>query len=205
MVMLLFYAICAVAGGTILVAQFVLSLIGLDQHGGLGEVSHGDGLGDLGHGDMDTNLHDGQGHFDAHDSSWFFRLMSFRSVVAALAFFGLGGGLGTSLEMSPYSAFVLAVSAGVVAMLLVAWVFHLLMNLREEGTMRIGEAVGQPGTVYLSIPAGHAGAGKVTVTVQECSVELEALTSGEALPTGTPVVVTGVVNDRIVEVMREQK
>jgi hypothetical protein len=203
--MLLFYTVCAVVGGTILVVQFVLSLVGMEQDSGWSGDVHDGPVGDAGHGDIGPTDDAGHGHFDAHDSSWFFRLLSFRSVIAALAFFGLGGGLGTSLEFSPYSAFVLAVSAGVVAMLLVAWVFRLLMTLREEGTLRIGAAVGQPGTVYLNIPGRRAGAGKVTVTVQNQSLEFEALTNEEGLLTGTPVIVTGVVNDHTLEVMRETK
>lgn len=197
--MLTFYTVCAVIGGVILIVQFLLSLVGLGDHSGLGDGGHGCDF----HGPHTGDAH---GHTDAHDSSWFFRLVSFRSVIAALAFLGLGGGLGTSLGLSAYSAFMLALSTGLLAMVSVAWIFHLLINLRAEGTLRIGEAIGQPGVVYLSIPAHRAGVGKVTVTVQERSLEFEALTDAEStLSTGTPVIVTGVVNDHTLEVVREKE
>jgi len=212
--MLTLYTVCAVAAGAVLVLQFVLALIGLDHDGGLADAGHGD-VGDLGH-DVDfsgahagdTAVDDGGAHqhaIDAHDSSWFFRLVSLRSMEAALAFFGLGGGLSTSAGLSQPMAFSVAVGAGVAAMVLVAWIMQLLMNLREEGTAYIQNAVGQPAAVYLKIPARRSGAGKVTVAVQNRSVEYEAITDGDELPMGSRVVVADVINENTVRVERNEE
>lgn len=209
--MLTLYTVCAVAAGAVLVLQFVLALIGLDHDGDLSGAGHGD-LGDAGYGGdisdghgVDTATDGGGAHhhaIDAHDSSWFFRLVSLRSLVAALAFFGLGGGLSTSAGFSQPMAFSVAVGVGVAAMALVAWIMQLLMNLREEGTAYIQNAIGQPASVYLKIPARRTGTGKITVAVQNRSVEYEAVTDGEELPMGSQVIVADVINENTVRVER---
>ncbi len=217
--MMTLYAVCAVLGGVFLVMQFLLSLIGLGQDsdmvdGGHGDVGHGGGgdvhHGDMGHGDtVDAHAYDGDAtdHAQAehHDSTWFFRLVSFRSMVAALAFFGIGGGLGESAGFPFVLTFVLAVTTGVLAMLLVAWLMHLLMSLHEEGTVRIGNVLGQTANVYLKIPGHESGVGKVTVMVQNRTMEYEAMTEEDELPTGSRVVITDIVNESTVKVKREQE
>ncbi|HPO16513.1 MAG TPA: hypothetical protein PLI09_23965 [Candidatus Hydrogenedentes bacterium] len=192
------YAVCAVAGGIILTIQFILALIGLDHHG----MADGSEHFDMHDGAHATEHHGG----DTHDSSWFFKLVSFRSMVASITFFGLGGGLGMSAGLPSFFAFSLALSAGVAAMILVAWVMHLFMTLHAEGTVRIENALGMTATVYLTIPAKRTGAGKVTVAVQNRSMEYEAFTDEEvSIPTGSDVIVTGIVNENTVEVKHMKK
>ncbi len=189
------YAVCAVGGGTILIIQFILALVGLDHHG----MTDGPGHFDLHGGAHGADHHGG----DTHDSSWFFKLVSLRSMIAALTFFGLGGGLGVSAGLPSFFTFMLALSSGVVAMIVVAWVMHLFMTLHAEGTVCIENALGMPATVYLTIPGHRAGAGKITVAVQNRSMEYEAFTEEEeAIPTGFDVIVTGIVNETTVEVKR---
>jgi len=80
---------------------------------------------------------------------------------------------------------------------------HLFMTLHAEGTVCIENALGMPATVYLTIPGHRAGAGKITVAVQNRSMEYEAFTEEEeAIPTGFDVIVTGIVNETTVEVKR---
>lgn len=195
--MLTLYAVCAVAGGVILVIQLALALWGTDFGGG---VDDGGGGIDNGGGGIDDGAHDH--HFDAHDSTWHFRLVSFRSLIAAITFFGLGGGLGASAGLASFSAFMLALSAGVAAMVVVAWMFHLFLSLRDEGTVHIENALGQSATVYLRIPGKRGGMGKVSVAVQQRTMEYEALTDEDEIAAGSPVLITGIINDHTVEVKR---
>ena len=83
------FVVCAAIGGTVVVIQFVLTMIGLG----------GDAM-DLDIGDVDTDMDvdfdgdlDVSGEIDAGHvgSSWLFGVISFRTVIAALAFFGLAG------------------------------------------------------------------------------------------------------------------
>jgi hypothetical protein len=121
-------------------------------------------------------------------------------VSAALAFFGLVGLTAGPRTDDEVLTLLLAVGAGAGALLAVAWLMKALHRLRADGTVRIDRAVGHAGTVYLPVPARKAGAGKVTLSLQNRTVEYQAVTADEALPTGAKVVVVSVVSPDTVEV-----
>jgi serine/threonine protein kinase len=189
------YTVCAVVGGTLLVLQFLMSLFGLGHHFGDGADGH-----DLsGH---DTHV-GGEAHDAAHDTqmSWFVGLLTFRTLVAAVTFFGLAGRAAAAAEVAPENSFAIALAAGASALFAVAFLMRSLYRLRAEGTVRIGRALGQPATVYLSIPGHEAGVGKIQMNLQNRTVEYQAVTSQEALPSGTKVTVVGLVGPDTVEVV----
>jgi hypothetical protein len=183
------FLICAIVGGTVLVCQFVLTLVGLGGDHGF-DVSH-DVSTDIGH-DLSA---DGTGH-DAHGnhgSSWLFGVISFRTLVAAAAFFGLVGLAAESANQSAGVSLLLATAAGIGAMYGVHWIVRTMGRLGEDGTVRIHSALGQEGTVYIPIPAGKAQAGKIQLRLQNRLVEYEAVTGGpDRLATGTKVRVVGI-------------
>ncbi len=188
------FVVCAAIGGTILVFQFVLTMIGLG----------GEALDlDLTDGDADVDFDvggSGVGHSGHVDSSWLFGVISFRTVVAALAFFGLAGLAAQQAEASKLTTLVVAVASGVVAMYAVYWVMRGLQSLQSEGTARIQRAVGKHATVYVPIPGGESGAGKIQMSLQNRTMEYLAMTSGELLSSGTKVVVVGVITPTTLEV-----
>lgn len=197
--MLTIYIICAVVGGVILVIQLVLSVTGvMGDHGDLGHA-------DAGHIDADVqgDVHDhGEVHHE-QDSSSFFKLLSLRTLVAALTFFGLGGGLADAAGSPDILSFMFGVMLGGVAMVVVAWLFSLLHKLHEEGNVHIEYALGAQAVVYITIPANKQGVGKVTVNVQDCSMEYNAVTAGDALPTGKTVTVVDIIDTTTVEVAEQ--
>jgi hypothetical protein len=192
------YLYCAVIGGALLLVQVLLSLVGFG-HGGL-EAGH----------DADFHveheaLHSGSHLEDAdRETHWFAGMLSFRSITAALAVFGLVGmGLLRRYDPPrPAATFVVALAAGFGIMYAVASLMRYLYQLRSDGTVRSEAAVGLSGSTYLTIPANKAGIGKVTVKVQNRIMEYSALTTGEEIPTGTAVVVLRVVTPGTVEVVR---
>ena len=189
------FVFCAVVGGTILVCQFVLTLVGFGHDVG-GDLAH-DLSADAG-GDVHTDVAhdgagDGQSHSPAdHSSSWLFGVISFRTLVAAFAFFGLAGLAADSGGLHPAFQILIASASGVAAMYAVHYLMKQLGRLGEDSTVRIQRAIGREGTVYIPIPAQNASAGKVQLTLQNRLIEYEAVTSGEKLPTGTKVRVTGI-------------
>jgi hypothetical protein len=193
------YLGCAVLGGTIMVCQFLLTLLGLGDHGDMA-VDH-DVPHDFGH-----DGH-GAGHDAAHEhgQGWFVGILSFRALIAAVTFFGLGGMIGTASDVDGdgLQPFWTAAVFGFGAMMLVAWIMRALSRLRADGTVRIDRTVGTTGTVYLPVPGERAGTGKVTLTVQGRTVELAAVTEGAALPTGSKIVAVSVINPSTVEVAAE--
>ena len=212
------FLICATLGGTILVIQFGLALIGLSGHGFDSDVSHdvGSGFGgDVGHdfsgdvhaaggdlhGDATVDAHDGHaaaaGH---HGSTWLFGVISFRTVVAAVTFFGIAGLIADSAEAALHIELGVALAAGLAAMFGVYFLMRALYSLKTEGTVRIWGAVGKTATVYVPIPAQKSGAGKIQINLQNRTMEYLAMTSGDKLPTGAKVVVTDVITSDTLEV-----
>src|SRR5262245_3887675 len=185
------YALCALIGGTLLACQIVLGLLGIG-------------------GDHDVGGHDGDFHGDAHDghhdvqheneTHWFVGVFTFRTLVAALTLFGLGGLAGSAREWEQPLPLALAVACGAGGLFLVASLMRAMHKLKAEGTVRIERAVGKDGTVYLTVPGQKAGVGKVTLNLQNRTVEYQAITAQEALPTGAKVVVVSVVAADTVEV-----
>jgi membrane protein implicated in regulation of membrane protease activity len=194
------FLICAVVGGTVLVCQFVLTLVGLggDHADFSHDVPHDFSAGDAHiateHGG-DPAGHDADGH---HGSSWLFGVISFRTLIAAATFFGLVGYAAQTAGQSMPVQLVLAVAAGIGAMYGVHWIVRSMGRLAEDGTIRVRAALGQEGTVYVPIPAAKAQAGKVQIKLQNRLVEYEAVTgAGERLATGTKVRVVGVTGNTL--------
>jgi hypothetical protein len=189
------YMICAAIGGTMIVCQFLVTLLGLGGH-------HDGGGHDGGGHDM-AGGHDAAGHHHGEHSTepnWFFNLLTFRTLTAAFAFFGLTGLACIRLEMEPIPGLAVALGAGAVALFVVAWLMRLLTRLNVDGTIRIESALGSRGTVYLSVPGAKSGVGKVHVNVLNRTIEYNAVTSQDQLPTGAKIVVVNVVSADTVEI-----
>ena len=143
--------------------------------------------------------HSAAGHA-AHGSTWLFRVLSLRTIVAALAFFGLAGLAAQAADCTPSPRFLIAAAAGLGAMYAVYAMLRGMRSLRAEGTARIHRAVGQQATVYLRIPAQQKGAGKIQINLQNRTMEYLATTPGDAIPSGATVVVTKVLGSDTVQV-----
>jgi hypothetical protein len=194
------FTACALFGGTLLTCQTIMTLIGLSGDHDLGGdhefgVEH-DFAADHGVGTGDHVDHGGQ-----PGSNWFFGVITFRTVVAAITFFGLAGMSALTSGIDPVPSLAIALLAGVIAMYAVYWMMRQLMRLRADGSVRIERAVGMTGNVYLRVPASHQGAGKIQLNLQNRTVELIAWTDQAELPTGATVVVTKVVGPDSVEVV----
>src|SRR5262249_28786695 len=142
-------------------------------------------------------------HDASHEthSSWFVGLLTFRTVVFALAFFGLAGRASSAAEVEPGSSLAVALLAAVAALFGVAYLMRSLYRLRSAGSVRIQRAVGSKATVYLTVPGNKACVGNVLLNVQNRTVEYQAVTAHDALPTGAPVTVVAVLGPDTVEVI----
>lgn len=180
---------CAVVAGTVFVLQFLLAVVGV----GLEGTDFPDDIPD----DMPDDLGG-----DSHGSTALFGVLSFKTVVTALTFFGLAGLACLSADLNQPVSFTIAVVFGLAAMYGVHWMMQLMMKLAQDGTVRIRNTVGEHGTVYIPIPANKSGVGKIQLRVQDQLVEFAAQTTAdEKLTTGTPVQVIEVVSPTIVLVI----
>jgi membrane protein implicated in regulation of membrane protease activity len=167
-----FFLSCALLGGAVLVLQLLLGLVGMDHHGA---------------GDLHPGASEG------------LNLLGVRSLSAGLTFFGIGGLGGFALGLGAAAALPAALLLGAAAAVAVAAAMRALLRMDSDGSTRIEGAVGEAATVYLSIPGGRTGLGKVHLRLQNRTVEYQAL-STHPLPTGAHVVVVDVVGPDTVEV-----
>jgi membrane protein implicated in regulation of membrane protease activity len=174
------YLVSAVFGGTLWVCLFLLSMFGAD---------HAHGADTHGHGDY------GEGF------NWLIGLFNVRGLIAGVMFFGIGGLAASYTNVSPVPGLAIAIISALAAMAMVSAVVRLLLRTEQDGTLQIRNAVGKVGIVYLRVPAAGTGRGKVTVKVQDRLVELQAVSKGPELSTGSQVVVVSVVGPDTVEVI----
>ena len=176
-----FFLTCAILGGGILVVQLLLGMLGI-VHDGLD-----------GHDETHVDHHEG--------ASAGLNLLSVRALSAGLGFFGIGGMAGLSTGLGLLAALPFGVGLGLAAMFATAMITRWMLTLEDDGSVSIHGAVGSTGTVYLSIPGERKGAGKVLLTLQNRTVEYQAVTPQAALPTGASVLVVDVVGPDTVEVV----
>lgn len=175
--------IIAVVFTVLMLIQFILALTGLDFDGDsdAGDLSHGGGLD--------------------HDHS--FSVFSVRSIIAFFAFLGWTGVLMLGAGISLWLALLLGLLMGGIAMFLVAYLIFWFSRLGQEDNVTAHEAIYQAGDVYLAIPGGRSGIGRVTVKTRNVLREWEAVTDGPYIPTGTKILVTDVLPDNILLVTRQ--
>ena len=171
------YLICAVVGGTLLVLQTILMAVG-GHHDG--DVSGGDGL--------DATHADGSVGHDMGMLKW----LSLKAVVSSLTFFGLGGLAAQKAGLGPWVGLAISLACGAAAVFVVATLMAGMSRLQSKGNLDLRNAIGAVGKVYLRVPAGRGGSGKVTLEVQGRYVEVEAVTAGPEIPTGQPIRVVAV-------------
>ena len=208
------FTLAALIGGTVLLFQFVLMLLGLGDNGGDlagaegGDLSAGGDIGgDVAGGEItgdEAAWHEAADADLGHPGApWFYEMLSLRTLSAAVTFFGLAGKTTMAYGYTPLGSFVLATLAGLAAMWIVYWLFKQVYKLQHTGTENVRNAIGRPATVYVPIPGNRAGAGKVTFRMQNRLVEYQAVTEDEnRLATGEKVIVVAIVNSDTVRVAR---
>jgi len=97
---------------------------------------------------------------------------------------------------------LISVLIGLLLVTAVMAIFHFMSKMEQSGTLDTNNTLGCKGNVYLKIPSGKSGEGKVQISVQGAIREFNAMTFGEELETGAPIRVTEVVNSNTLIVER---
>lgn len=123
-------------------------------------------------------------------------LYTFRNLINFLLGFGWADILLQDTIPSDGWRIVVSVAVGALLVALVMYVFKLLGKMQQSGNINVYQsAVGCQGTVYLTIPAGRSGEGKVQISINSSVREYNAQTEEDSpIPTGTPIKVTEVIN-----------
>lgn len=153
-------------------------------------------------GDGDEAFGDADAAADADDGIGY----GFFTIKNFIAFFTVFGWTGVALSKSNMSSIAIigvALLAGCLMVAMMVVIMRSMSRLKQSGTLVIDNAIGKTGTVYLLIPGGRTGAGKVNIQLQGAMKELNAITDDAAdIATGSFIKVTGVVNNNMLLVSK---
>ena len=165
------FLLAGTVGGLILVLRLILTIAGLDHHGGMDAV-----------------------HTDSDDG---FQALTIQGISSFFTMFGV---VGYTLYHTATRGMVLALAgalaAGAVSMWLIHKIFRSMLRLQSSGTVSMFAAVGSEGSVYLTV--GKDG-GRVQINFANRLREFEAVSAdGATIPTGTAIRVQSVAANTLV-------
>ena len=170
------FAASALVGGILFVLYFFLLMIG----------------------GIATDIFDGMFGIDVDmgaDAS--FKALTFQGIMAFLMFFGLAGLYVSKSGGGPSPAIIAGAIAGGASMYATGKLFELFVNLQQDGTVDLPEAIGSKGQVYLRIAAD--GVGQVTVEVNEAQRTYNAKSEdGAEIGTGDFIEVVDTIGEVLV-------
>jgi hypothetical protein len=153
-------------------------------------LSFAGGDGDMSAGDADEYV--------GGDDGIGYQFFTIKNLVGFFTIFGWTGIALIKGGMGKGAVIGLAVLAGSLMVVMMAFLFRSMNKLRQSGTLQIKNAVGLIAETYLFIPAKRGGFGKVHIKVQGSLHELQAITDDEEqVATGKLVKVVGTINDSI--------
>lgn len=127
-----------------------------------------------------------------------FQFLTLKNLIGFFTIFSWTGIACLEAGLSTALTLLIASIAGLLMVGLMAGLFYLMMKTGADGTMKINDAIGQSGEVYLTIRAKRESIGKIQVKVGGSLRTLDAMTDDEEpLPTGQLARVTKIINDNI--------
>jgi len=140
-------------------------------------------------GDVDASIEGDQGIG--------FQFLSLKNLVAFFTIFAWSGIACVNSGLSVPLTLLISISAGLLMMVIMALLIYFMWKLTDDGSLRLVNAKGKIGTVYLTIPPQRSGMGKVQVSVQGLRT-LDAMTdSDQELKTGSVIEVIDIFNNEI--------
>ena len=168
----------AVLGSVVFILRMILMLAGMGDHDFHDDVS-----------DV---------HVDADAS---FKLFSLHGLTGFFMMFGIVGlGLSRQFWIPDLFAGAAGVAAGLATVWMIGKIFSSMTKLQSDGTLRLSDAIGQQGKIYLTIPP--EGTGQVQVAFQGRLMIYDAVSvDKKTIKTGEKVVVIDIVagNTLVVE------
>jgi len=165
----------ALIGSILFLIQFAMSLLG-------GEITTD--------ADVDFELDDGNASFGAD-----LNILSLRSILAFIAFFGWGGALMQQAGLPLWLSVIFGFTTGLLAMFTAAYMMLWFSKMSEVGNIDLQRVLFKIGEVYLTIPSNNKKGGIVHIHFGGSVREMPARTAGESIPTGAQIRVIRVLND----------
>lgn len=194
----------AIPASLIMLIQAILLIIGFGGGGAGIDVSDTTGI------DFDTNgldLADASTEVSMHDFTdgsnpadfGTMQLFTIQGIMTFLCVFSWTGIIAIHAGLHIALSLLLAFVLGFLGMFGVAKLLQATVRLQQNGSMDLKHVLGEKATVYVPIPPGGQGEGKVTVSLSERFLELNAISDCDKLiPTNTVVRVIDVRGDVLV-------
>ncbi len=174
--------VIALVASVVFVIQFILTLVGMD------------------HSDIDVDF-DGDGTMDLGDG------MNLFTIKNLFGFFVGFGWAGVCLYDSINNDFVrilIALIVGILFVMMFVVIYKQTRKMDRNGAFDINDCIGKTASVYLRIPAGGEGKGKVQISINGSVHEIDALTDEDAIPSGQNVKIVEIVDSETLKVVNNQ-
>jgi len=149
-------------------------------------------------GDMDSDMEMDGSDFESDDGGVGFQFFTLKNLIAFFTIFGWTGVVCIDNNLSDGLTLLISFIGGIAMMIATSSLFFFMHQLTESGTLKIKNAIGVIGEVYLPIGSNRSKIGKVQLKVQGSLRELEALTDeNKDLQTGTLVKVTEIISTEL--------
>ena len=172
---------CAIVSSVFILVQLVLSLIGMGDFEFDADAAAADGL-------------DASGGVD---------LFTVKNITNFFVGFGWAGISLRDVIETDWILLAVSVGFGILFVVIFILLFRQLMKLENNSAVGVEETVGKNADVYLRIPAGRGGKGKVQLSIKGAVKEYNAVTDeAENIPSGTIVRITEIIGKDCVLVER---
>ena len=172
---------CAIVSSVFMLVQLVLSLIGMGDFEFDADAAAADGL-------------DASGGVD---------LFTVKNITNFFVGFGWAGISLRDVIETDWILLAVSVGFGILFVVIFILLFRQLMKLENNSAVGVEETVGKNAYVYLRIPAGRGGKGKVQLSIKGAVKEYNAVTDeAENIPSGTIVRITEIIGKDCVLVER---
>ena len=174
--------IIALISSVVFVIQFILTLVGMD------------------HSDIDVDF-DGDGTMDFGDG---INLFSIKNLFGFLVGFGWTGVCLYDSITSDFVRILVAVCVGCLFVAMFVLIYKQTRKLDRNGAFDIHDCLNKTANVYLRIPAGGEGKGKIQISINGSVHELDAITDEDAIPSGQNVKITEIIDNETLKVVNNQ-
>ena len=187
-------------GVALLGTVFFAVKMGLQMAGIGGDVDMDDG------GDVDMDADGGDGDMAGDQVPAVVTGLHLFSVHGVALGLGVGGWCAMALYASTSSGLIGSAGGlviGVIAMYVHAKLMKGLLKLQEVPTVRLKDAVGKVGEVYLTVPKYGEGSGKVNIVLNEALKDYDAISRDDVpIPSGAKIRVMEIDENGMMVVQR---
>lgn len=168
-----------VFSSVLLVLQLALAFFGLEHHLGIAHDAPDHGAADAGQ--NQHGIQPGGHHIPL------LRYFTVRDAIAFLTGLGWGGLMLIGWGLPEWLAVIGGLTIGFSFAAVVVLLMWLLASLASSGSIDLKNAIDRQGEVTLTIPAHGDGFGKMMLSIQGRTIEIEAYTPGGPISRGTRV------------------